>query len=337
MLNPITPSEQAWDAFAAAHPNAHILQTSAWGTLKSRFGWSVSRVALTDAAGHIAAGAQVLYRRLPMRLGSIGYIPRGPLVDWSQPEMVRRLLSALDADAHRRRAVLLKIEPSQTSGRLPDLGFRASPHTVQPPRTLVVNIEGNEDDILAGMKQKTRYNIRLSARKGVEVRAAGRDALSAFNAMMQTTGTRGEFGVHAPAYYAAAYDLFVPAGRAALLMASYAGEDLAGVMVFALGSTAWYFYGASSNRHRNRMPTYAVQWEAIRWARAKGCTRYDLWGVPDADEDTLEADFTQRSDGLWGVYRFKRGFGGRLVRTVGAWDRVYRPLFYAVYRRISLL
>ena len=69
----------------------------------------------------------------------------------------------------------------------------------------------------------------------------------------------------------------------------------------------------------------------MQWAKARNCTTYDLWGVPDADEAALEAAFKQRSDGLWGVYRFKRGFGGRLLRTVGAWDRVYHPFLYALY------
>jgi lipid II:glycine glycyltransferase (peptidoglycan interpeptide bridge formation enzyme) len=79
------------------------------------------------------------------------------------------------------------------------------------------------------------------------------------------------------------------------------------------------------------MPNYLLQWEAIRWAKSQGCTEYDLWGVPDEDMDTLEANFTLRSDGLWGVYRFKRGFGGELKRSVGSWDRVYNPLLYRAY------
>jgi Uncharacterized protein involved in methicillin resistance len=90
------------------------------------------------------------------------------------------------------------------------------------------------------------------------------------------------------------------------------------VPVFARGRRAWYVYGASNDQERNRMPTYLLQWEAMRWARARGAEEYDLWGVPDADEETLEAHFTERSDGLWGVYRFKRGFGGQVKRAAQA-------------------
>jgi lipid II:glycine glycyltransferase (peptidoglycan interpeptide bridge formation enzyme) len=121
-------------------------------------------------------------------------------------------------------------------------------------------------------------------------------------------------------------------GACELLAASFEDALLAALMIFAKGERAWYFYGASTNQHRNKMPTYLLQWAAILWAKSKGCTQYDLWGIPDADEETLEAQFTQRADGLWGVYRFKRGFGGELMRSASAWDRVYNPVMYTAYR-----
>jgi peptidoglycan pentaglycine glycine transferase (the first glycine) len=121
-------------------------------------------------------------------------------------------------------------------------------------------------------------------------------------------------------------------GQVALFLAEYEGRPLAGVMVFALGETAAYLYGASSNEERQRMPTYAVQWAAMEWAKARGCQRYDLWGIPDAPEEELETNFADRHDGLWGVYRFKRGFGGQVQRTVGAADHIYNKLVYKLYQ-----
>jgi lipid II:glycine glycyltransferase (peptidoglycan interpeptide bridge formation enzyme) len=120
-----------------------------------------------------------------------------------------------------------------------------------------------------------------------------------------------------------------------LLQAEYDHQPLAAVMVFARGNRSWYFYGASSNLERNRMPAYLVQWEAMRWAASRGCTVYDLWGIPDLPEEKLEAGFTEKEEGLWSVYRFKRGFGGSIQRSVGAWVRVYHPLLYRLYQVIA--
>ena len=114
-------------------------------------------------------------------------------------------------------------------------------------------------------------------------------------------------------------------------MATYQGQALAAIMAFKRGNRAWYFYGASNDQERNRMPTYLLQWQAMRWAAQAGCNEYDLWGVPDADEEVLETQFTQRSDGLWGVYRFKRGFGGEVKRTAGVYAKVLRPAIYRLY------
>ena len=149
---------------------------------------------------------------------------------------------------------------------------------------------------------------------------------------MKITGERDQFGVHSSAYYRTVYELFRPLNRAQIFTAYYNDQPLATLMLFMLGERAWYFYGGSSNEERNRMPTYLLQWEAMRWAKARGATHYDLWGVPDEDEETLEANFETRDDGLWGVYRFKRGFGGKLIREPDAMDRVYSPMMYKLYQ-----
>ena len=209
-------------------------------------------------------------------------------------------------------------------------GCVASPDTIQPPRTIVIDLRPGEDDILAAMKQKTRYNVRLAEKKGVTTRLGTAADLPAFLRLMHATGQRDGFGIHQPEYYRAALELFAPE-NAALLLAEYEGRALAGVMVFTCGDSAAYLYGASSDEERARMPAYAAQWAGMRWAKGRGCTTYDLWGVPDADEATLEAGFTDHQDGLWPVYRFKRGFGGEVRRTVGAADRVYNGLLHRLY------
>jgi lipid II:glycine glycyltransferase (peptidoglycan interpeptide bridge formation enzyme) len=318
-------SEADWDAFLARHPEAHLLQSGAWGGLKGAFGWTPHRFISGDS------GALLLERRLAPGL-RIAYVPMGPVGEW-----LTDLIPDLLDFARRKRCFALKLEPDAPDGspladQLLALGFTPSLHAVQPRRSLVVDLRPGEDELLARLHQKTRYNIRLAERKQVTVQPW--DDLDAFGAMMQTTAARDQFGVHSPAYYARAYELFHAHGACELLVAEYEGRPLAALMCFARGSRSWYLYGASTDEERNRMPAYLLQWEAMRWARRHGCMTYDLWGVPDADRDSLESQFESRGDGLWGVYRFKRGFGGELVRSLGAWDYPLQSLAYSVYRAV---
>lgn len=320
VISELTATE--WDTRLSGFPEAHILQTSAWGILKSGFGWSAARLA------NASAGAQVLFRKLPGGF-SIAYVPMGPLGTW-----LPDLLPALIELSHSRRAITLKVEPdlSAPPSLAQDLrtaGFRPSSHTVQPPRTLLIDLQPDEESLLARMQQKTRYNIRLAGRKGVSVRPW--NDLDGFGRMMRETAARDGFGSHLPDYYRRAYQLFHPSGNCVLLVAEAEGEPLASLMVFKQQQRAWYLFGASTNLQRNKMPNYLLQWEAIRWAKMQGCSTYDLWGVPDAELETLEDEFTARADGLWGVYRFKRGFGGDLRRTIGTWDLPLRPTLYRLY------
>ncbi len=306
-----------WKQFIAGHADTHVLQTAEWGALKAGFGWEPVRLISGEA------GVQLLFRKLPLGW-TLAYLPK-PLAGFEA------LFPEIDATCRKKRAVFLKVEPDCWEETSPGAlsAFRRSPHNIQPPRTVVVSLEGAESDILSRMKQKCRYNVRLAEKKGVSVRAW--DNLEGFYRLMQVTGGRDGFGVHALAYYRQAYELFRPAGLAELLLAEFEGKPLAALMVFAVGKRSWYLYGASNDEQRNRMPTYLLQWEAMKWAKARGCTQYDLWGVPDAKEPELEAQFENRHDGLWGVYRFKRGFGGEVKRAAQALDRVYLPWLYRLY------
>jgi len=364
MLTAITPSPAQWDDFVKSQPRAHVLQQSAWGDLKAAYGWQIERVALAQG-DFIVAGAQLLFRRLPFRLGTMAYLGMGPYIDASAvgaqglAPLQNQLWQSIDACARQHKAAFLKWEPGiyRADEPKPDfaaLGFRESPQTIQPPRTILIDISGDDETILARMNQGTRRKIRQSQKNGIRYYEGTKADVAKFTRMMQTTGARNAFGVHEPGYYELAYDLFVAprsgmsnpsvsprhegeglgvrVSDAALILAEHEGDELAGIMVFAAGGTAWYLYGASSDVKRNLMGAYGVQWAAIQWAKARGCHTYDLWGIPDADEAMLEAQFESRSDGLWGVYGFKRGWGGQVIRSLGAWDKVYNLLVYAAYR-----
>ncbi len=326
-MTPILTATQ-WESFISNHESAHLLQSKAWGELKSDFGWKVEYVQAEES------GAQVLFRSFPLGF-SLAYVPKGPLGAW-----LPTLLPDLDAVCKKHRAFMIKVEPDANESDeinqvLLDQAFVPSKHSIQPRTTLLVDLTGDEDQLLSQMHQKTRYNIRLAMRKEVKIRPW--EDLDVFGQMMLETADRDEFGAHTPTYYKRAYALFRPYHNCELFVADYDGIPLAALMVFAHGRRAWYLYGASTTLERNRMPTYLLQWEAMKWAKKKGCICYDLWGVPDESLDTLESEFTERKDGLWGVYRFKRGFGGKLVRSIGAWDRIYIPSLYRIYSWIYSL
>jgi lipid II:glycine glycyltransferase (peptidoglycan interpeptide bridge formation enzyme) len=336
---PYTENDAEWDEFVTHHPRGSILQTTRWAQLKNHFGWRSHRVWLRRE-GELVAGAQILFRSAALGMARIAYIPHGPLVDWEDDEQVDVLLNQIDLAAYEHRAGLLKMEPLLWQRDMPPAEWEAlcdrhecnpDTDTIQPPRTLIVDLQPSEEDILMAMKQKTRYNIRLSGRKDVEVRQGTMADIPIFNGLMQITGQRDDFEIHEPSYYKTAFEIFAP-DHAAMFIAEYEERPLAAIMVFAAGKTAAYLYGASSSEERQRMPTYALQWAAMCWAKERGCTEYDLWGVPDYPKEELEDNFIERSDGLWGVYRFKRGFGGELRRTVGAADRVYNKLLYRLYQ-----
>lgn len=314
-----------WREYISRQADPHILQTAEWGELKRAFGWDVARVVNGDW------GIQILFRKLPLGF-TVGYLPKPVNGDWL---LVNgdAFLDEIDAVCRKKRAVFLKIEPDAWETDLTPgtshPALRTSPHNIQPPRTVIVSLEGTDDEILGRMKQKCRYNVRLAEKKEVTVRSW--DDLDGFHRLMEVTGGRDGFGVHSLEYYRKAYELFHPIGVADILVAEFDSKPLAALMVFALGKRAYYLYGASTDEERNRMPAYLLQWRAMQWARERGCTEYDLWGVPDEDESTLEAQFENRHDGLWGVYRFKRGFGGQVKRAAQAVDRVYMPLLYRLY------
>ncbi len=332
-LSVLRPNPAEWDAFVRSQPRAHLLQLSAWGALKTQFGWGARLVALADSGG-IVAGAAVLLKNLPLGAGKMAYLPRGPYTtdDGHYPA----LWAAIQAQTG---AAFLKIEPGHYFDKAPPdfakMGFVPSPQSIQPNNTILIDIDTDDNMILKRMNQGTRRKIRKSLKGGVDYIHGSRGDLSDFNDLMRLTGERQDFGVHSAEYYARVYDLFMPE-HGALLLAKYQNKTLGAIMVFSigssLGSSAWYFYGASSREHRKLYASYGLQWHALQWAKARGCRCYDMWGIPDQDQDTLESQFQQRSDGLWGVYGFKRGWGGRIARASGAWDLAYNPLVYGAYR-----
>jgi lipid II:glycine glycyltransferase (peptidoglycan interpeptide bridge formation enzyme) len=195
---------------------------------------------------------------------------------------------------------------------------------IQPLRTIVLDLAPSEETLLAQMKEKWRYNVRLAARRGVTIRVAETpDDVRAWYRLLQTTGERDQFGIHSYDYYLDAWHIFAPGNEARLLLAEYDGQLLAGIFVGLFARQAVYLYGASANEQRQLMPNYLLQWQAIRWARQQGALSYDFWGIPPTDAE---------DEAMAGVYRFKRGWGGRIVQFPGCYEAVYRPLTMNIAR-----
>ena len=305
------------------------------------------------------AAALVLQRALPIRgfaaKLNVLYIPKGPLMrDWGDATSRSRLLDDLENLGRKRGAIFIKIDPDiylgtgyQPSGEaqetgigsvviddLKSRGWRFSAEQVQFRNTFLIDLTQSEESLLAHMKQKTRYNVGLAKRKGVTVRIGNLGDLSLLYRMYAETSVRDGFVIREEGYYQNLWQTFLGSDRnpgsgarpcAEALIAEVSGEPIAAVIVFYFAGKAWYLYGMSRETHREKMPNHLLQWEAIRRAKTAGCRVYDLWGAPD--------EFSE-DDPLWGVYRFKEGLGGEVVRHLGAWDLPLRPLYYRLYTAI---
>jgi len=314
---------------------------------------------------------QILRNGFAARL-SILYSPKGPLLDWSNEPLRSRVLNDLQSFARKQGAIFLKMDPNVVLGtgipqsegdvianagqivmsELKRRGWEYSSDQIQFRNTVLIDLTPSEEEMLSRMKQKTRYNVRLAEKKGVALRVGAQEDLSLLYKMYAETSVRDGFVIRDEEYYKTVWHTFMtnrqspvsnlqssnspltnyrgasPGDQLPLaepLIAEVSNEPVAAIFVFYFAGHAYYVYGMSRDKHREKMPTYLLQWEAMKRAKAKGCTIYDLWGAPEVFDE---------SDSMWGVYRFKEGLGGKVVRTLGAWDFAPSPLWYKMYSEI---
>lgn len=332
--------EDHWDTRLREH-GGHLLQSWAWGDLKHRHGWTPERALIENSDG--VAMAQVLFRsKGPV---SVGYVPRGPVLAGNASALWPELRSLIDAMARRRRAISVIFEPDVPTGlegTFQDAGLVVGPSHIQPVRTVKVPLL-DDDALLKQMHQKTRYNVRLASRRGVEFRRlpATRENVATFYGLMQDTAERNEFGIHSLDYYADFLDLF---GDRALFMGAWSQEgNLAAMLISAVfGEEAIYMYGASSTVHRAHGAGFALQYEAMKWGRDRGAKVYDLWGIPAKDPESASDKHADRiaatkGEDWRGLYRFKTGFGGSVVTFPQTMERRYIPVLPWLARRLNIV
>ncbi len=287
--------------------------------------------------------AQVLFRHKGP--ASIGYVPRGPVLSGDAAALWPALRDGIDTLARQHRAISIIFEPDTPlalTGTFFDAGVVKGPGHIQPVRTVKVPLL-DDDALLAQMHQKTRYNVRLACRRGVTFQPlpATPEHVAEFYGLMQDTAQRNEFEIHSIDYYADFLDVF---GDDALLMGAWSnGGSLAAMLIAAVsGDEAIYMYGASSSQHRAHGAGFALQFEAMKWARERGAKTYDLWGIPPADPESMADKHANRIAGTkgedWrGLYRFKTGFGGDIVTYPPTMERRYVPLLPWLARRVGVV
>lgn len=360
-----------WNTLLSSLPNPHFLQTYEWGQVKAKYGWSPLYAVWTSEGkfsvfndtdrlsldtDHCVAAALLLKRQIinngfAARL-SILYCPKGPLLDWTNESLRNRVLNDLQSFAKKQGAIFLKMDPDVVLGtgipkseddvidnggqavmsELKRRGWEYASDQIQFKNTVLIDLDPSEEEMLARMKQKTRYNVRLAEKKGVALRVGSQQDLPMLYRMYAETSVRDGFVIRDEGYYKTVWETFMTPQVSNIqspfcepLIAEVDSEPVAAIFVFYFAGRAYYVYGMSRNAHREKMPTYLLQWEAMKRAKAKGCTVYDLWGAPDVFDE---------SDSMWGVYRFKEGLGGSVVRTLGAWDFAPSPLWYKMYSEI---
>jgi len=312
-----------YEAFVQSHPKGHFLQSYSWAPVKSSWKWEA--VAVRNDEGRIVGAFSVLIRRMPLVPYTFMYSARGPVCDVHDKAVLAELEKGAKALAKKYKAYAFTLDPDVLSSdvefieNMKSLGFNHKPGSkdfdgIQPNYVFRLNVKDKtEDELLAAFHSKTRYNLRLSERKGVTVKLCGKEMLSDFTRIMRETGDRDGFITRPQGYFETMMDALGENCR--LYMAFLEDKPIAGTLAIKYGNKVWYLYGASSNEHRNVMPNYLLQWRMIQWSLEECCEIYDFRGV--------SGDISPENP-LYGLYNFKKGFGGDFCEFAGEFTKVYK-------------
>jgi len=335
--------DPTWDAFLAETAGGDHVQTSLWARVKAPRGWRAVRLVVTRD-GHIVAGAQLL-KRSWAHLGGFGYVPSGPVVGVPDPALYTLVVEELHRLARAHRLHYLVVQPpvngQAVAARLQTGGFRPSPLVVAEAITFQLDLTRDIETILAQMKPKTRYNLRLGLRRGVTVRQGDERDLPTFHALYLATSRRQGFPADSLEYFSHLWRVFHPHGNAELFIAQYAGDAVSALLAVPFGDTVLYKRGGWSGRCGDRRPNEVMHWAAIRWAKSRGFRSYNFGDVdlPTAMADPRGGQRADRPADMDTVTRFKLGFGGQVTPGPPAFDYVYNaPLRWAydtLFRKLA--
>lgn len=317
--NGLQPDKKEWNDFVvAAGADGGFLQSWQWGEFQQEIGREIFRVSVgEDKAGtgeKISAVALVIKHSLPLGQNYL-YVPRGPVVSDSDFAEIISEIKKLGVSNH---SLFVRIDPAWKDDRgLKSYGFNFVGQ-VQPKKTLMLDLNWDETDLLAAMKPKTRYNIKIAQKHGIVIKEAKEEEFELFWELMVKTCARDGIKSHPKGYYQK--QLKIPGFK--LVLAWWQNKAIAGAIIGDFSDTRTYVHGASDYEFRDKMAPYLLQWEMIREARKLGLNHYDFWG---ADQSNLK----------WaGVTRFKIGFAPQraLTEYIGAYDLALRPIAYRLYK-----
>lgn len=331
-LEYISSLNEEYESFVRSQKTGHLFQSYYWRLVKNNWKWDA--VILREDNGEIRATIGILTRKVPVLPYTIMYAPRGPVFKEGDYEALPLLAEGIKALAKKNKAYVLKTDPDISCederfiSTMNSIGFKQLPEAeafeqIQAQHVIRVDLRNKtEEEILNSFKSKTRYNIRLAMRHGVEVKRCPIEKIDEFYELMKTTGERDGFIIRPKEYLQRICESL--GEHAALLIAYHEGTPLAGGIIGSYGPVSLYLYGASSNEKRNVMAPYLFQWEAIRFSIERGADFYDLRGVPK----NAESD-----ENVGGLYKFKSGFCQTTTHFCNASDFIFKPLIYNIIEK----
>ena len=324
--------KQEYKKFLESHDRCNFQQSLEWGEVKTS--WKKEVILSEDKDGNIRGSLCVWIRKIPI-FGNIMYSARGPVCDLYDEDIIKDLRDGADLLAKKYNAFVLRVEPDilKTDEKFRSIitknGFKIKDDSkdfkdeIQPRFVFRLNLKGKtEEQIFSELHQKTRYNVRLATKKGVVIKEGTREDLKAFHEIMIETGERDNFIIRSLEYFEKMYDEMAP-NHMKLLMAYHEDKPISGIIPIMYGNKVWYLYGASSNKHRNLMPNYLLQWTMIQEAIARGADMYDFRGVSGVVDE---------SHPQYGLYRFKKGFNADFTEFIGEIYIPFKPIRYKLYK-----
>jgi len=317
-------------------PDGGFLQSVYWRKFQESWGRKTYNVSTSGDDGELIAYANIITHKLPIA-GDYFYVPRGPVVEnfkSNTNDKIQKFLNNLISLTQEKRVGWIRVEPNSAEelefikNNFPDkYKIKKSSVDMQPREILILDILKSEEEILAGMKQKTRYNIKLAEKKGVKIYNSREEkCVEEFLRLVNITAKRDKITTHPEGYYRKMFEI-IPGDILKLYVAEYEEKIIAANLVLFFGKMATYMHGASDNEHRSAMAPYLLQWYQILDAKKAGCERYDFGGVK-----------TGAGNNSWsGITKFKTGFApsAETTKLPGSYDIILRPGKYNLYRALQ--